>query len=179
MKKYLLNNSGESPVHLNHTNMELVERSIYHAGDLKAIEYYLSHSHENNQFDGLAVSETYTYYRDPFDVSIVKHECKTTWYLEDGTEGTSVVKAKIYDPADGIKKQEAKRWNLVNQAKAYMLMNIGYLNSAELLNEADALRIIGLYVQEIKNPLYNFIQDAQKEYLSEQVKAGLLGILKQ
>jgi hypothetical protein len=174
---YTLTNSSESPATVNYNNSELVERSLYTDGDLARVEFYRSFNPETGEFSGLAVAESYTYKRDPFDVAIIFHACQVAWYLEDETVGESITKSKIYDPAEGVVAQERKRWNLINQAKAFMLMNIGYLNSAELLNEIEAAGVVRLYVQEIKNPLYDFLREVKKEYVTEEVRQGLLKLL--
>ena len=169
--QFKINNSIEDPSNIDYDVYGFHKKRTILFGELREIEYYKNYISSSQTYSDLVVKEFRDYTRDVN--GLVQFRTQTSvWYLNDDNTGTTKSAIKYYTLPEAIQEGLDRRGNIIAQAKAYALANIGQLYSFDLL--ASVKNEIQLFVDDYTQPLRNAVSASTKPYLSTTIKENLI-----
>jgi hypothetical protein len=189
---YKLTGDFNDPINLDFNLFGLHKDRVFDIyGSLIEVNYYTDY--DGSTYSGLAVKDEFNY--TILSNDLVLHRVETiTWYKENGDAGIiKTMPTKWYikgtDYNDAIREGQARRTNLVTKTKAYGMGAITgdqpvvsgepvMSNALHFMKQMDDANLITSYIDGIKDPLIDFIQDSTETYLTQTIKDTMTGILK-
>lgn len=176
--KFVINNSYESPLNINYDILglhrkEYITTSGKQNGELNKCEYYLGY--DGFTYSGLALTEYRTYTRDTNNLLCLYRTQITEWYLLDGSVGETKTTIKYYNPSDQIDEGIQRRNNILNNAKLYLLSQIGLVNGLSYIVEL--VGPIYMYEQGVTAPLIAAVSNSTDPFMTSQIKNTIIYIL--
>lgn len=161
------------------------EKVMNSSGLITEERYWKNYDDETYTFSDLVIRETVSYVIDPYTDVLSKRTKIIEWFYEgsDTAIGFTKTLIKYYSITEGIQIESYGREVLIEQAKEWGLLNIageyapGILNAEHFLASVVASGAIDLFVQSIKQPLLDFINNSTETYMTQNIKDGLVGIL--
>ena len=176
---FIINDSYESPLNLNYDILGLYRKEYFTTtpgpqnGELNKVEYY--QHYDGTTYSNLTLTEYRVYTRDPNTLLAIYRTQTINWYLTDSTIGETKVTIKYYNPTDQINEGIQRRTNVLNEAKLYLLSQIGLVNGLSYIVElADA---IYTYQQGVTAPLSAAINASTDSFMTPTLKATTIGLL--
>lgn len=176
--KFIINNSTDSPLNLNYKILSLYRKEYItssgaHNGELNKVEYYVNY--DGTTYSNLALTEYRVYTRDPNTLLALYRTQTVNWYLTNGSIGETKVTIKYYNPSDQIDEGITRRDNILNNAKLYLLSQIGLENGLGLI--VSLLDQIYMYQQGYTPALMTAISNLTLPFITPTIKATVLEIL--
>lgn len=169
--QFKINNSIEDPTNIDYDVYGFQKKRTILFGELREIEYYKNYISSSQTYSDLVVKEYRDYTRDAN--GLVQFRTQTSvWYLNDNNTGITKSSIKYYTLPEAIQEGLDRRGNIIAQAKAYALANIGQLYSFDLL--ASVKNEIQLFVDGYTQPLRNAVSASTKPYISTTIKENLI-----
>jgi hypothetical protein len=159
----------------------LFKKNIFNnRGELISKEYYKEY--DGVTYSNLVVKDEYYYTSDSVNDLVQYRDEIITWYLEDNTVGAIKNIKKYYSLVEAINEGIRRRSNLLDQAKAYGLVNIqgthasGIPNSYYWFSTMDAL--VTDYINgTTKQDIIDFIDNSTETYVTQTIKDTMTDIL--
>jgi hypothetical protein len=168
---FKINDSFDSPANLDYDIYGLHKKRTITFGELRRTDYYRNYNTNSQVYSDLVVEELRDYTRDVN--GLVQFRTQTTnWFLKNGDVGATKVTTKYYTLPEAIHEGVERRSNVIAQAKAYTLANIGQLYSFDLLTGIK--NEIQLFLDGYTQPLRDAVSANTKPYLTTQVKEGII-----
>lgn len=165
MNPFVVNNSQESPYNLNYDVLGLHKKMYFITGQVAKAEYYKNY--DGVTYSGLAVVENRNYVRDQNN-GLVQHRNMVISFLRtDGTTGETKNTIKYYSLQDQIQEGITRRNNIISQAKAYVLNEIGLVNGEAYLSSL--IDEVTMYIQGPEQPLISAISASTQSYLTPTI----------
>lgn len=169
LKKFKLTSSFDDPSEFDYDIFGLHKKRTITFGELRKTEYY--RNYDGVTYSDLVVEETREYIRDVN--GLVQYRTQVSkWYLNSGIVGKIKTTTKYYTLSEAIQEGLDRRGNVIAQAKAYVLSQIGQLYSFDLLTGVK--NEIQLFLDGYTQPLRDAVQNSTKPYLNQTIKDGIV-----
>ena len=166
--------TGESsdPSQLDYDIMGYHKKRTIIKGELTKVEYYKNFDGVN--YSDLIVEETRQYTRNEIGLALYRTQ-NSKWYLENNTVGLEKTFIKYYTMNEMLSETMTRSTNIINEAKIYLLNNIGYSNGQNFMQSVG--NEITLFINGTGQPLRDAVTNSTKEYMTIEIKNAVVEIL--
>lgn len=172
LPNYRLTGEIDDPTNLDYDIFGLHKKRTLVKGELLTVEYYKNY--DGVTYSELVVKEDREYIRNINGIA-TQRNMNISWYLEDGSIGTTKSTIKYYSPQEGIDEGITRRRNVIADAKLYVLSQVGLVNGKDFMTSLASE--IMLYENGETQALRDSVQASSKQYLTQQIKDTVVFIL--
>lgn len=172
-KNFKISGKNNNPTRINFNTLGYHKQRTIIKGVLISTKYW--RNYEDDTYSDLILEERREFERDEIEI-IIYRLLYIDYYFEDGTLGlTHDVGYKYYLGEESIKEGTTRRTNVINEAKYYLVQQVGQSYAFDFLLGVKVL--MGYYYDGYTQPLRDAIDISTKTYMTTEIKETLIEIL--
>jgi hypothetical protein len=166
---FRITGDDEDPSDIDYSIRGYHKEKIFNFGELNVVNYY--ENYNGSTFSDIVVKEERYYHRDVTNNLVEYRSMTHSFYYNNDQIGIQKNTIKYYTLEESIQESRTKRDNIINQTKAYVLVELGRMISFDLLSSIKSE--MELFLDGYTTPLVDAIQNSTKPYLTQTIKDNI------